>query len=294
MEANPNQIPGGRRQAQVFNQAAQITSAEFAAKFQSKREVYRFLASEVKMYLPPLETITIWHCRDLQSGAKKRIRSDLVKHINVPQFEGLSIENMQAFAADYPQVARYFPIDKEMKKLPRQYIANVIYTITGDAFAKWVEQQMTKRAEKIKSEQDMYINLDPEIMEIFRASQSISGKLLDIIKSFYLFAPCIANIVSFLTIVSKGNSSHLMKVSAKRRRTKEEVKEQKRAEANAHAELARRLAQIQELEKANEDLQQNLNNTEHVRLQVQSFIDEGQLAMDDSGVVSVVDDPARR
>ena len=60
----------------------------------------------------------------------------------------------------------------------------------------------------------------------------------------------------FLTnIVSKGNSSHLMKVTAKRRRTKEQVKEAKKMNSEAQAELARRLAQIQELEKANEDLQ---------------------------------------
>ena len=72
--------------------------------------------------------------------------------------------------------------------------------------------------------------------------------------------------MSLNTIVSKGNSSHLMKVSSKRRTTKEEVKESKRIESNAEAELARRLAQIQELEKANEDLQANLSNTENVRV----------------------------
>ena len=98
----------------------------------------------------------------------------------------------------------------------------------------------------------------------------------------------------FTTVVSKGNSSHLMKVSSKRRRTKEEIKEEKRIQSNAEAELARRLAQIQELERANEDLQANVSNTEHVRLQVQSFIDDGQLDIDDSGVVSVVNDPGRR
>ena len=45
-----------------------------------------------------------------------------------------------------------------------------------------------------------------------------------------------------------------MKISAKRRRTKEEIKEEKRIQSNTEAELARRLAQIQELERANEDL----------------------------------------
>ena len=33
-----------------------ITSQEFGAKFQSKREVYRFLASECGIFLPSYET----------------------------------------------------------------------------------------------------------------------------------------------------------------------------------------------------------------------------------------------
>ena len=66
-----------------------------------------------------------------------------------------------------------------------------------------------------------------------------------------------------------------MKVTAKRRRTKEQVKEAKKMSSDAQAELARRLAQIQELEKAMTDLQQNLSNTESVRVQVQDLIDRG-------------------
>ena len=33
-------------------------------------EVYRFLASEVKAYLPSYDTVTVWHLRDLAMGAK--------------------------------------------------------------------------------------------------------------------------------------------------------------------------------------------------------------------------------
>ena len=40
-------------------QLAQISQAAFAAKLQSKREVYRFLSSEVRAYLPSYETLTI-------------------------------------------------------------------------------------------------------------------------------------------------------------------------------------------------------------------------------------------
>lgn len=85
-----------------------------------------------------------------------------------------------------------------------------------------------------------------------------------------------------------------MKVTAKRRRTKEQVKEEKKMQKDVQAELARRLAQIQELEKANEDLQQNLNTTEDVRVQVQDLIDRGQIVMDDRGQVNVVVDPVRQ
>ena len=76
--------------------------------------------------------------------------------------------------------------------------------------------------------------------------------------------------------------------------TKKEIKEAKKFESNAQAELARRLAQIKELEKANEDLQQNLSTTEDVRVQVQDLIDRGQIVMDESGQVNVVADPARQ
>ena len=38
----------------------QITATEMAAKFQSKREIWRFLSFEVKAYLDHYEAMTIW------------------------------------------------------------------------------------------------------------------------------------------------------------------------------------------------------------------------------------------
>ena len=57
----------------------------------------------------------------------------------------------------------------------------------GNVFAKWVEARMNARndklkaeqdmmIDKLKAEQDMMIDMDPEIAEIFKASQSVSGK----------------------------------------------------------------------------------------------------------------------
>lgn len=43
-----------------------------------------------------------------------------MKHIEVPHFEGLSIENMLEYAAQFTEVMRALPIvRKEILKLPR-------------------------------------------------------------------------------------------------------------------------------------------------------------------------------
>ena len=42
-----------------------VNVKEFASKFSSKREVYRFLATEVGVYLAPIENMTVWHLKDL-------------------------------------------------------------------------------------------------------------------------------------------------------------------------------------------------------------------------------------
>ena len=48
--------------------ARKLTVSEISAKMQSKREVYRFLETEVKCYLSSYETMTIWHLKDLVSS----------------------------------------------------------------------------------------------------------------------------------------------------------------------------------------------------------------------------------
>ena len=49
----------------------QMSAAQFAAKFKSKRECHRFLAVEVGAYIPPLSNVTIYHMKDLIAGQKK-------------------------------------------------------------------------------------------------------------------------------------------------------------------------------------------------------------------------------
>ena len=121
--------------------------------------------------------MSIFHLKDIISGAKKHIKSKDVKHIHVPSFSGLSIENMLQFAKGYPMVYQILPSEQgEIEHLHRQYVANCIYTIASDDFTDWIDKKMKERTEKLTQERDLSIKMDPEIYQIFKDSTSVSGK----------------------------------------------------------------------------------------------------------------------
>ena len=58
----------------------------------------------------------------------------------------------------------YLPEEEsELKKLPREFLGNVLYSVIGDRFYQWVKVQIEKRNEIRKEKQAMQIELDPQI-----------------------------------------------------------------------------------------------------------------------------------
>ena len=81
---------------------------------------------------------------------------------------------MLNYANGHQNVMAALPmIQREVLKLPRYYIANVIYTIVGEEFANWVNRRVNIRNKKVPQEENM-IELDPEIFEIYQKSTSVS------------------------------------------------------------------------------------------------------------------------
>ena len=100
-----------------------------------------------------------------------------MRHLGVPQFEGLSTKDILNWAKSYPEVALALPIEqREVEKLYRQYIINVVYTLVGSPFKKWVDKVLEDRSKRITEEKNLAIELDPEILKAFKASSSVSGK----------------------------------------------------------------------------------------------------------------------
>ena len=100
-----------------------------------------------------------------------------------------------------------------MRKLPRQWIINVIYSVIGEPFRQWVSEAIKKRNAELADKRDLMIELDPEIAKAFRSSVNISSKytILEV-------QQCNQRIYT-LIIATKGRGVHILKPGSKRRRT---------------------------------------------------------------------------
>ena len=97
-------------------------------------------------------------------------------HLQIPQYETLTVLKLYDFINQYPDAFPYYPVEQEVKKLPKQWIANVAYSVIGDDFRHWVKEQIEDRNEKVAKKGSMHIQLDPEIAAAFNASSAVSCK----------------------------------------------------------------------------------------------------------------------
>ena len=101
--------------------------------------------------------------------------------IELPHYDGLTTENLLNIRDEYPQLNEYFPEERDLPKIPRGWLANVIYTIVGDQFNKWVQEKIRERNDRVASKNDLMIELDPAIARAFEASTMISSKYTDLL-----------------------------------------------------------------------------------------------------------------
>jgi hypothetical protein len=133
-----------------------IDAKAFGAKYQSKREVYRFLTHDCGAYLASYQTMTIFHMKEIVAGTRRRVKEADVKQLNVPHFEGLKLQTFLSYAASKPAVMEALPsVLREREALPRGYLANVIYTLVGEPFKHWVEQRVNNRHNQRRQEEGM-------------------------------------------------------------------------------------------------------------------------------------------
>ena len=110
------------------------------------------------------------------TSAAVDLRADRVKQMHVPMYKGLTIDNILAEGRRSPAVSNYLPDEKDLHRLPRQWLANVIYTLVGESFQTWVTQCIRSRNDHIAEKQNLIVELDPVIAAAFNNSLNISSK----------------------------------------------------------------------------------------------------------------------
>ena len=97
-----------------------------------------------------------------------------VAHVHVPMYENLTLEQILAQLEAHPEVFEYLPDGKELRKVPREWICNVIATIVGEPFVEWVSARIHERNAQLVEEKQLGIDMDPEIAAAFHTSTAIS------------------------------------------------------------------------------------------------------------------------
>ena len=90
-----------------------------------------------------------------------------MKIISVPQYEGLSIENILERGREHRELELYLPEERDMERLPRQFIATIVRGLLTDKFDTWVSEIIEQRNDYARSKRKLEIELCPEIFSIY-------------------------------------------------------------------------------------------------------------------------------
>ena len=218
-------------------------------------EVFTFLTVDVKAYLPPMNTVTIYFLKDLITGAKKSkpimshlsvIPMDRVQHVHVPSYENLALKLIYAFFEQHREVMKFLPEGKELLKVPKAWICNVGATVIGEPFQDWVGQRIKERNDTVKKERSMLIQMDDRVAAAFHASTAVSRKYIFIfIFDELQFVIIILSSLTLINIaVQNGVAANMLKIGSKRRRPATEVKSEREIADKKEQELKKKMADL--------------------------------------------------
>ena len=152
----------------------EIAINELGLKSRSKREVYNLLWNEGGIYLPPLKDSHHKFISQIMVGDKKFLKCSQVKVCTVPHYKMLTIPDMLKFAKTKVDINLFLP-DYEYQKYPnRQWLWNVLNTVLGDDFKKFVNEKIQERVKHVIWQKRMTVKALPEFIAIFKNSKNIS------------------------------------------------------------------------------------------------------------------------
>ena len=99
--------------------------------------------------MPPYQCLSIYFMKDIIRGSRKLLPCDGIRYLSLPQFDSLSTGKIMQWAHDHGLVEQYLPEASEHKRLPRQWVINVINTLHMEEFSRWSHGKIEERHLKL-------------------------------------------------------------------------------------------------------------------------------------------------
>ena len=107
-------------------------------------------------------------------GKNKFLYSKDVKWVKVPHIKSLSIQDILNFAKEYTDIESYLPNYNYDKFPNRDWLCNVINTISNKEFSSFISGAMEKRDKLIIMNRGLKVEAIPEIVSVFSRSKNVS------------------------------------------------------------------------------------------------------------------------
>ena len=82
-------------------------------------------------------------------------------------YEKLSTVELVNFGLQYEAVKNTLPDLKELLKMNRGYLSNVIYTLVGQPFKDFVDERIQQRNQAMQEKRNLLVHLDSEVARVF-------------------------------------------------------------------------------------------------------------------------------
>jgi hypothetical protein len=81
---------------------------------------------------------------------------------------------MHQFRKNYEIVADYLPDHRDVYRIPRQFLVDVLKTVVGDPFDNWIKQQISQRNNLQRIVRNLDIAVSSAALDAFHRSDHIS------------------------------------------------------------------------------------------------------------------------
>ena len=108
------------------------------------------------------------------------------------------------------------------------------------------------------------------------------------VSNLFIFSSGLHLIILFPNIVAKGNSYNLMKMTAKRRRSKRQIQEDKHNAEQLKLETEQKLAQFEQMQREIHEHRQKAAGVRQIEQQVNNLLEAGMVKLDEDGQVQAV------